>query len=97
MTDAFDPHAVPVAHAATVMLLRDGNEGMEVFMLRRALSAVFAGGLYVFPGGRVDDADRSPEIERICRDRDDAQASAVLGLPAGGLAFWVAAVRECFE
>lgn len=66
-------------------------------MLRRNLDAVFGRGLYVFPGGKVDDADRSAEVERICRHRDDAGASTVLGVPSGGLAYWVAAVRECFE
>jgi 8-oxo-dGTP pyrophosphatase MutT (NUDIX family) len=39
------------------MLLRDTNDGLEVFMLRRTNAAVFAGGMYVFPGGRVDPAD----------------------------------------
>jgi 8-oxo-dGTP pyrophosphatase MutT (NUDIX family) len=43
--------------AATVMLLRDGANGIEVFMLRRTKSAAFAGGMYVFPGGKVDEAD----------------------------------------
>ena len=43
--------------AATVMLLRDATSGIEVFMLRRTKSAAFAGGMYVFPGGRVDEAD----------------------------------------
>lgn len=48
---------VPIRPAATVMLLRDTSEGLEVFMLRRTNAAVFAGGMYVFPGGRVDPAD----------------------------------------
>lgn len=48
---------VPVKPAATVMLLRDSGEGLEVFMLRRTNAAVFAGGMYVFPGGKVDEAD----------------------------------------
>ncbi len=39
------------------MLLRDTADGLEVFMLRRTNAAVFAGGMYVFPGGRVDPAD----------------------------------------
>ena len=39
------------------MLLRDTPSGLEVFMLRRTKSAAFAGGMYVFPGGRVDPAD----------------------------------------
>ena len=43
--------------AATVMLLRDTPKGIEVFMLRRTTAAAFAGGMYVFPGGKVDAAD----------------------------------------
>lgn len=45
----------PVA-AATVLLLRDGREGLETLMLRRNSKIAF-GGMWVFPGGRVDDAD----------------------------------------
>lgn len=93
----FDPATVPVRPAATVMLVRDGDAGPEVFMLRRTLDAAFAGGMYVFPGGRVDDADHAAELEPICDDLDDARASGLLGLDHGGLAYWVAAVRECFE
>jgi 8-oxo-dGTP pyrophosphatase MutT (NUDIX family) len=48
---------IPVKPAATVMLLRDTAAGVEVFMLRRTNAAAFAGGMYVFPGGRVDPAD----------------------------------------
>jgi len=40
------------------MLVRDGAQGLEVFMVRRSLRLVFAGGAHVFPGGAVDDADR---------------------------------------
>jgi len=47
----------PVA-AATVLLLRDGRDGLETLMLRRNSKIAF-GGMWVFPGGRVDDADRS--------------------------------------
>ena len=93
----FDPLDVPVRDAATVMLVRDGLAGLEVFMMRRTLDAVFAGGLYVFPGGAVDDADRHGDVQSVCAGRSDAGASAVLAVPAGGLAYWVAAIRECFE
>jgi 8-oxo-dGTP pyrophosphatase MutT (NUDIX family) len=48
---------IPIRPAATVMLLRDTVDGLEVFMLRRTNNAVFAGGMYVFPGGKVDPAD----------------------------------------
>jgi 8-oxo-dGTP pyrophosphatase MutT (NUDIX family) len=83
--------------AATVMLVRDRADGPEVFMLRRTLNAVFVGGFYVFPGGAVDLADRHGDVEPWCEGLSDADASRQLGLDSGGLAYWVAAIRECFE
>jgi glyoxylase-like metal-dependent hydrolase (beta-lactamase superfamily II)/8-oxo-dGTP pyrophosphatase MutT (NUDIX family) len=77
--------------AATLILLR---EGPEVLMLQRTQSAAFLGGAYVFPGGSLDPQDASPH--RVI-GLTDAQASARLKLPAGGLAYYVAAIRECFE
>jgi 8-oxo-dGTP pyrophosphatase MutT (NUDIX family) len=88
---------VPVRDAATVMLLRDTADGLEVFMLRRNLNSDFVGGAYVFPGGGVDDHDRHVDLDAVCQGRTDASASAQLGIERGGLAYWVAAVRECFE
>jgi 8-oxo-dGTP pyrophosphatase MutT (NUDIX family) len=82
--------------AATVMLVRDAPQ-LEVFMLRRNLDVPFMGGAYVFPGGAVDAGDRAPELLARCHGRDDAAASAALGLSVSGLGFWVAAVREAFE
>ena len=80
------------------MLVRDTTPpGLEVFVLRRTASATFAAGMYVFPGGRVDEVDGAAAIEDFCTGLDDATASEALGLDHGGLAFWVAAVRECFE
>ena len=90
---------IAVRDAATVMLVRDlpSSEGMQVFMLRRNLNSDFVGGAYVFPGGGVDEADRHAELEAVCRGLSDDAASARLGIERGGLAFWVAAIRECFE
>ncbi len=51
------PGTPPVA-AATVIVLRDGPQGLETLMLRRNSKLAFVGGMWVFPGGRVDDADR---------------------------------------
>ena len=81
------------------MLVRDTAErpGIEVFMLRRTAKAAFGAGMYVFPGGRVDGVDYADEIAPYCRGLDDTDASSQLGLAAGGLAYWVAAIRECFE
>ncbi|MEO6651446.1 MAG: NUDIX domain-containing protein [Ilumatobacteraceae bacterium] len=89
--------SIPVRPAATVMLVRDADHGLEVFMLQRTHGAAFARGQYVFPGGKVDEADHGEVFEPICDGLDDASASARLGLDHGGLAWLVAAARECFE
>ncbi len=88
-----------VRDAATVMLMRDrpGGDGIDVFMLRRNLTSAFVAGAHVFPGGAVDECDRVVGLEAVCRGRSDREASARLGVERGGLAFWVAAIRECFE
>lgn len=66
-------------------------------MLQRTLNAAFAKGMYVFPGGRVDANDAESTLEKYCDGRTDEEASALLGLPFGGLSYWVAVIRECFE
>jgi 8-oxo-dGTP pyrophosphatase MutT (NUDIX family) len=87
---------VTVREAATVMLVRDDPD-LQVFMLRRNLESTWVAGAYVFPGGAVDPEDRDPALAARCPGLDDPRASALLGLPAGGLGYWVAAVRETFE
>ena len=84
--------------AATVMLVRDGAgpAPLEVLMVRRSLESEFVGGAYVFPGGALDPADGSG-AEAFCAGRTDEETSAVLEIESGGLAYWVAALRECFE
>jgi 8-oxo-dGTP pyrophosphatase MutT (NUDIX family) len=64
-------------------------------MVRRHPDSVFAADAWVFPGGRVDEGDRAGGP--IALGPSDAEASRALGLPSGGLAYWVAAARECFE
>jgi 8-oxo-dGTP pyrophosphatase MutT (NUDIX family) len=87
-----------VKPAATVLLVRDAEAGgIEVFMLRRTFNAAFASGMFVFPGGKVDDVDGVDEIAELCDGLWDDEASALLGLASGGLAYWVACIRECFE
>ena len=91
------PATKPLREAATVMLLRDAPAGLEVFMMKRTLNASFVGGAYVFPGGAVDAADRHDDVAEHCIGLTDAAASDLLGVERGGLAYWVAALRECFE
>lgn len=83
--------------AATLVLSRDAPDGIEVFLLERAAHAAFVGGAYVFPGGAVDPSDEDEYLLAHCSGLDDAAASRLLGLDRGGLAFWIAAIRECFE
>jgi glyoxylase-like metal-dependent hydrolase (beta-lactamase superfamily II)/8-oxo-dGTP pyrophosphatase MutT (NUDIX family) len=83
--------------AATVLLLRDAAGAPEVLMLQRTSKAVFLPGAYVFPGGALEEDDASERAAHRVLGLDDARASARLGLESGGLAYWVAAARECFE
>jgi glyoxylase-like metal-dependent hydrolase (beta-lactamase superfamily II)/8-oxo-dGTP pyrophosphatase MutT (NUDIX family) len=98
-TDAVPPPSPsadrPPRPAATVVVVRDGDAGIEVLLSRRAENADHTSGAWVFPGGIVDAGDR--QLHDCCAGVDDAAASARLGLAANGLDYYVAAVRECFE
>jgi 8-oxo-dGTP pyrophosphatase MutT (NUDIX family) len=83
--------------AATVTLVRDAPRGLEVLMLQRSHSLKFMPGVYVFPGGALDAADSSPEMQAMCAGLEDEAASRALGVERGGIAYWVAAIREAFE
>ncbi|MBS1839102.1 MAG: NUDIX domain-containing protein [Actinobacteria bacterium] len=65
----WDPLAVP---AATVIVLRDAPGGPEVLMLQRDRGLSFAGGMWVFPGGRIDDADRT-DTEQTDTEHTDTE------------------------
>jgi 8-oxo-dGTP pyrophosphatase MutT (NUDIX family) len=82
--------------AATIILIRDVSSVSEVFMIKRATKSNF-GGAWVFPGGKVDNEDSENNILDYCQGLDDKQASSILSLNEGGLGYWVACVRECFE
>jgi len=85
------------------MVVRDAAEpdsdgsSLEVLMVRRNLQSDFVGGAFVFPGGSVDPLDGGADAEAACKGRSDAEASTLLGVESGGLAYWVAALRETFE
>jgi len=87
------PAAVPVRPAATVMIV-DDRPDLHVLLLRRRAASQFVPGMDVFPGGGVDKADAAPSGGA---GLDDSAASTRLGLASGGLAYWVAAVRETSE
>jgi 8-oxo-dGTP pyrophosphatase MutT (NUDIX family) len=86
--------------AATVVLLRDADEGMEVFMVKRHGLSDVLGGAYVFPGGKVDSADADPDVLQQL-SAPLAGLHAALGEPeldaATAAGFYVAACRETFE
>ncbi len=90
----------PPRDAATVVILRDGAQGLEVFLVKRHGLSDVLGGAYVFPGGKLDAADCAPDTHRHL-DQDRAQLHAALGEPgtapelASGL--FVAALRETYE
>lgn len=80
--------SIPAKPAATVMLLRDTDAGIEVFMLRRTTSAAFAGGMYVFPGGKVDEADGSGDPGYVIAAIRECfeEAGVLLARDEGGMA-----------
>ena len=57
--------AQPAIPAATVVLLRDGPRGIETLMLRRNSKLAFAGGMWVWPGGRIDPGDYGDEPDDV--------------------------------
>lgn len=83
-----------VRQASTVMIIRDGP---EVLMMKRPAAMSFAAGAYVFPGGRVDDADADATIG--WQGPSPEEFARKLGAPDEGVAraLVCAAVRETFE
>ena len=90
-----DPPATP-KDAATVMLARDADSGLEVFLQRRVMGMAFAGGMTVFPGGGVDrrDADTSLAWHGPSPSWWASRFACDVGLAR---ALVCAAVRETFE
>lgn len=83
-------------NAATVVLMRPGETQPEVYLLRRQTSMAFAGGMYVFPGGGVDQRDFDVSI--AWAGPAPAQWASRLGVDeALARALVCAAVRETFE
>ncbi|AOW14927.1 MBL fold metallo-hydrolase [Hydrogenophaga crassostreae] len=88
-TQLLHPQRTPAAlrPAATVLLLRDSPQGIEVLMTRRSMTASFAPGAYVFPGGGIDAADALAHGQSTRR-----AAQSDLHLTQA-----IAAIRESFE
>jgi len=75
--------------SATILLLRDGERDLEVFMVERHHQIDFATGAMVFPGGKVDPGDRAPALRPHCDGVDQLDDDA--------MSVRVAAIRETFE
>jgi len=90
------PPAIDPCPAATVVLLRDDPAGLEVLLVRRREALAFMGGAHVFPGGRVDNADRAADPV-WCRGIEQAERRMSPLAPRDGVSFYVAAARELFE
>ncbi|MGA0840603.1 MAG: NUDIX hydrolase [Pseudomonadales bacterium] len=81
-------NAARPAPSATILMLRDGSEGLEVFMVVRHHQIDFASGALVFPGGKADAQDFDPALAPYidgAADDDDMRAMQV------------SAIREAFE
>ena len=87
---------VTVRPAATVVLLRDVDSGLETFLLRRVSTMAFAPHMHVFPGGRVDDRDYGDVVDLVGADVAELAARASTDV-AGIRALYACAVRETFE
>ena len=90
---------VPVP-AATVVLVRERQNGLQVLLLKRSTASRFMGGNYVFPGGRVETADDNRQLWEAHLDCAAEEIADRIGGDAAGdqtLAAAVAAIRETFE
>lgn len=98
-----DPHAVPVRPAVSVLLIRDGAAGLEVFVQHRVATMDFAAGVVVYPGGRVDPVDETtgaslataPEV--VDAHEQAWHLSACAELPGGARTLMACAMREVAE
>lgn len=88
-------------NASTVILVRPEASGkFEIFLTRRPVEMNFMGGVYVFPGGSVEEEDYSEEMLERCRGLSRTEAQQILGgelSPELSIGHSVAAIRELFE
>ncbi len=89
----------PPAPSASVMVLRDGPDGLEVLLVKRHRNSKVLGGVYVFPGGKLDAEDCRVSPQRL----DQTPLALLQALAEPGLdeatacGLHVAALRETFE
>ena len=83
--------------ASTVVLVRPSTTRFEVFLVRRSDSIAFMGGAHVFPGGRVDPADRIGDMQSLTEGAESSAVRMSDVSPEEAIAHHVAALRELFE
>jgi 8-oxo-dGTP pyrophosphatase MutT (NUDIX family) len=87
----------PIRPAATIIIVREAEPQFEIFMLRRTAGASFAGGMYVFPGGRVDGDDHLHKYDTHREGPAPGQAPQLAALGNEWRGFYICGVRETFE
>ena len=91
----------PLRDAATIILVREKNDQLETYLLRRSTQSGFMGGLFVFPGGTVDEQDRDIDFWQSHIDLSLAEIENRLCTPhfkiKDAIAFSTAAIRETLE
>ncbi len=93
------PKKTPIP-SATIILVRDHEDELQVYLLRRNSKSSFMAGNYVFPGGMVDVGDREQETWIQRADMDPQALDDRFGgnfSQTDALTFGVAAIRETFE
>ncbi|SHK32301.1 hypothetical protein SAMN02745216_03270 [Desulfatibacillum alkenivorans DSM 16219] len=86
-----------VLDASTVILVRDGEQGPEVFLVSRTASARSFAGAHVFPGGVVDKNDADPDLTLYAQQPETRGLEGFLGESAQALGLYFCALRETFE
>lgn len=88
-------------NAATVILTRDGDQGMEIFLMRRHRAQSFMASAFVFPGGALDEDDADPDLTSSIAGLTAGEAAKNLQevdvAPQTAFSLYMAAIRETFE
>ena len=88
-----------ILDASTVMLLREHGQGVEVFMVKRQPTMAFMANAFVYPGGKLDAADKAADMLDHVVGVEPAELSELLRVSCGrhAVGLYLAAIRETFE
>ena len=82
--------------SSSLILVRDSDDGVQVFMMKRALKSSF-GGIWVFPGGILEKQDKEIAEKDFCKGISESKAKGILNHDKESLLYWIASLRETFE